>query len=255
MISFTGSPPVGWGIKAKAPKKKVALELGGNAGCIVDADADLESCVPRIAVGGFHYAGQNCISVQRVLVHESLFLAFKRRIMKEVRENIKWGDPMKEGTVVGPMINRKEAERAMQWIAEAKRGGARVLCGGELHGNILEPTLLTETSPDMRVNCEEIFAPVMTVESFRDFDKAIAIVNDSDFGIHAGIFTRDVAKAFRAFDALEQGGVIINDYPTFRVDNLPYGGVKDSGFGREGLKYTMEEMTELKHLTINVGGY
>lgn len=255
MVSFTGSPAVGWDIKKKAPKKKVTLELGGNAACIVEKDADLDFCVERIAVGGFHYAGQNCISVQRIFVHKTLYKEFIERMLNVVENKIKWGDPMKEETVVGPIINTSEADRVMDWIDEAIAGGAKLLCGGKRHGNVIEPTLLTNTKPQMKVNCFEVFAPLMTIEPFSDFNSVLEAVNMSEFGIHAGIFTRDIAKAFKAYQKLEVGGVMINDYPTFRVDSLPYGGVKNSGFGREGIKYAMEEMTELKHLTINLANY
>ncbi|GAB4314268.1 MAG: aldehyde dehydrogenase family protein [Candidatus Sumerlaeia bacterium] len=252
MISFTGSPEVGWALKGRAPKKKFALELGNNGAAILDADADLSWAVPRIAVGAFHYAGQNCISVQRVFAHERIFTDVKRRLLKVVKDSIKWGDPMLPDTVVGPMISAREADRVMEWIAEARAGGARVLCGGRRHGNVIEPTILTRTTPSMKVNRLEVFAPLMTLEPWCDFDALLAHLNEGRLGIHCGLFTRDIGRAFRAWERLEMGGVIINDYPTFRVDNLPYGGVKDSGCGREGVKFAMEEMTELKHMTINL---
>lgn len=252
MITFTGSPPVGWGIKAKAGIRKVALELGGNAAAVVDADADLAFAVPRIAIGGFHYAGQNCISVQRVYVHRRVLRRFTEDLLGVIRRDIKCGNPLRRDVVVGPVINAKEAERIMEWIEEAREGGATILTGGRRRGNVIEPTVLAGVRPEMRVSCEEVFGPVVTVEPFADFEEALERVNDSRYGIHAGVFTRDVGKAFRAFAMLEVGGVIINDYPTFRVDSIPYGGVKQSGFGREGVKYAMEEMTELKHLTINL---
>ncbi len=252
MVSFTGSPEVGWSIKDKAGKKKVSLELGGNAAAVIDADADLDFCTERLAIGGFHYAGQNCISVQRIFAHKKIFNSFKMRLLDVTREKIKWGDPMREDTVVGPVINSAEADRIMQWINEAVDGGAKVLCGAKRHGNVIEPTILTNTKPRMKVNYLEVFGPVMTLEPFSDFERVLERVNDSRYGLQAGVFTRDIEKAFLAYRTLEVGGVIINDFPTFRVDNLPYGGMKDSGFGREGVKYAMEEMTELKHLTINL---
>lgn len=256
MISFTGSPEVGWALKGRAPKKKFALELGNNGAAILDADANLDWAIPRIAIGGFHYAGQNCISVQRIFAHEKIFETVKRRLVKFTRDKVKCGDPMRADTVVGPMINSREADRVMEWIAEAKKGGARVLCGGRRREhNVIEPTILTGTTPAMKVNCLEVFAPLMTLEPWSDFDKLLAHLNESRLAIHCGLFTRDIARAFRAYETLDMGGVIINDYPTFRVDNLPYGGVKDSGYGREGVKFAMDEMTELKHLTINLANY
>jgi glyceraldehyde-3-phosphate dehydrogenase (NADP+) len=252
MITFTGSPEVGWGIREKAGTRQVSLELGGNAAAIVDADADLDFAVPRIAIGGFHYAGQNCISVQRIYVHRKIRKDFEKRLLEVVRKEIKAGDPMNEKVVVGPLINASEADRVMEWIGEAKKGGAKVLTGGKRRENVVEPTVLAGIHPKMKVSCREIFGPVMTLGSFRTFDEALDLANDPRYGIHAGVFTRDIQKAFQAFQALEVGGVIINDYPTFRVDNLPYGGVKHSGFGREGVKYAMEEMTELKHMTVRL---
>ncbi len=253
MISFTGSPAVGWEIKARASKKRVALELGSNAAVILEPDTNLDFAVPRLVVGAFHYAGQNCISTQRIFVHHKIKKEFLKRFVAEVESKAIWGDPMREDVLIGPMINASEADRVMDWIQEAIKGGARALTGNKRHGNIIEATVLTDTTPEMRVNCREIFGPVVTIENYDSFDEALKRVNNSEYGIHAGIFTKDIDKAFQAFQQLEVGGVIINDYPTYRVDNLPYGGIKESGMGREGIKYTMEEMSELKHLTINLG--
>jgi acyl-CoA reductase-like NAD-dependent aldehyde dehydrogenase len=252
MITFTGSPEVGWGIREKAGTRQVSLELGGNAAAIVDEDADLDFAVPRIAVGGFHYAGQNCISVQRIYVHRKIRKEFEKRLVGVIEKEIKAGNPMNEKVVVGPLISASEAERVMEWIEEAKKGGAKVLTGGKRRKNVVQPTVLTNVHPRMKVSCREVFGPVMTLGSFRTFDEALELANDPKYGIQAGVFTRDIQRAFRAYRALEVGGVIINDYPTFRVDNIPYGGVKHSGFGREGVKYAMEEMTELKHMTIRL---
>ncbi|OLE14183.1 MAG: aldehyde dehydrogenase [Acidobacteria bacterium 13_1_20CM_4_56_7] len=208
MISFTGSAPVGWEIKRRAGKKKVVLELGGNAGVIVHSDADLAWAAERCVTGGFSYAGQTCISVQRI--------------------------------------------RASEWVQEAVQDGATLLCGGKRHGSTLEPTVLTGTRPDMKVNCQEIFAPVVTIESYDDFSLALRRINESAYGLQAGVFTRDANRIFEAYDELEVGGVIAGDVPSFRIDHMPYGGVKDSGLGREGLRYAIEEMTEPKLLVMNL---
>ncbi len=250
LLTFTGSSAVGWSLKARAGKKKVALELGGNAGCIVHSDADLDKAVARCVTGGFAYAGQSCISVQRILVERSVFEQFAGKLT-EAAQQLRTGDPFDDRTDVGPMIQLADAERAEQWIAEAVREGAKVLCGGTRNGSVLAPTVLTGTTEKQRVNCQEIFAPVVTVEAYDDFGKAIAQVNRSPFGLQAGVFTRDVGRLLRAYDELEVGAVIGGDVPTFRIDSMPYGGVKDSGSGREGLRYAMEEMTEPRLLVIS----
>jgi acyl-CoA reductase-like NAD-dependent aldehyde dehydrogenase len=251
MISFTGSAAVGWAIKRNAGKKKVILELGGNAALIVHSDADLPFAAERCVAGAFAYAGQTCISVQRVLVERSVYGKFVDLLIAGARK-LRVGDPMEESTDVGPLIRESDAIRAADWIQEAVRGGARLLCGGQRKGPLLEPTVLTGTRTDMKVNCQEIFAPVVTVEPYDDFDKAIRQVNNSAYGLQAGIFTRDAKLMFTAYEELEVGGLIAGDVPSFRIDHMPYGGVKDSGLGREGLRYAIEEMTEPKLLVMNL---
>src|SRR3989475_10273426 len=251
LISFTGSAAVGWQIKKNAGKKKVMLELGGNAGVIVHSDADLAYAADRCVAGGFGYAGQTCISVQRILVERSVYGQFLDLFLAGVKK-LKIGDPLEESTDLGPLIRESDAIRASQWIEEAVRAGARVLVGGKRNGPLLEPTVLTGTRPDMQVNCQEIFAPVVTVESYDDFHAAVRQINNSPYGLQAGIFTRDVKLLFNAYEELEVGGVIAGDVPAFRIDHMPYGGVKDSGLGREGLRYAIEEMTEPKLLVMNL---
>ncbi|MFB3922038.1 MAG: aldehyde dehydrogenase family protein [Terriglobia bacterium] len=250
MLSFTGSATVGWELKRRAGKKRVALELGGNAGVIVHGDADLDHAADRCAAGGFSYAGQTCISVQRIIVEframEAFLAAFVPRVQK-----LKLGDPLDEATDVGPMISEAAACRAAEWIEEAVAGGATLLCGGKRRGAMVEPTVLTGTRPEQRVNCEEVFAPVVTVEPYSDFAEAIRRVNDSPYGLQAGVFTRDAKRMFTAFEELAVGGVMAGEVPTFRLDHMPYGGVKDSGLGREGLRYAIEEMTERKILVVH----
>jgi acyl-CoA reductase-like NAD-dependent aldehyde dehydrogenase len=250
MITFTGSARAGWDIRRRAYHKRVTLELGGNAAVIIEPDADLEQAVRRCVAGGYLYAGQSCISTQRILVHQSLYPRFTERFVAAVGA-LRTGDPMMETTDVGPMIDQASAERASEWIAEATEAGARVAVGGARDGAILEPTVILDTTGAMRVNCEEIFAPVTTVRPYLDFDQAISEVNDSPYGIQAGLFTHDMRRILRAFERIEVGGVIVNDVPTFRVDHAPYGGVKASGQGREGVRYAIEEMTELKLLVLN----
>jgi len=251
MLSFTGSAAVGWDLKKKAGKKRVTLELGGNAGVIVHRDADLEYAAERCASGGFSYAGQSCISVQRIFVHSSVMESFLAAFVPRVQK-LKVGDPLEESTDVGPMISEADARRAEEWINEAREAGAQLLCGGKRNGALLEPTVLTGTWPEQRVNCREVFAPVVTVESYEDFSEAVRQVNDTPYGLQAGVFTRDAKLLFQAYEELEVGGVIAGDVPTFRIDHMPYGGVKDSGLGREGLRYAIEEMTEPKILVVNM---
>jgi acyl-CoA reductase-like NAD-dependent aldehyde dehydrogenase len=250
ILSFTGSASVGWQLKSLAGKKRVSLELGGNAGCIVHGDADLEFAAERCAVGGFSYAGQSCISVQRIFVETAAIDRFLEVFVPKVVA-LKLGDPSLESTDVGPMIHESDAVRVEEWVKEAVQGGASVLCGGKRHGASFEPTVLTRTQPRQRVNCMELFAPVVTVEPYSDFDEALARVNDSPYGLQAGLFTRDAGRIFRAYDALEVGGLIAGDVPTFRIDNMPYGGAKDSGMRREGVRYAIEEMTERRLLVMN----
>ncbi len=251
MVSFTGSAPVGWSIKSRSGRKKVALELGGNAGVIVHSDTDLAYAAERCVVGGYTYAGQTCISVQRILVERTVYGKFTELLVAGVQK-LRSGDPLEETTDVGPLIRETDAIRAADWVQEAIAKGARLLCGGSRQGSFLEPTVLTNTQPDMKVNCKELFAPVVTVEPYDQFEEALRRINDSDYGLQAGIFTRDAKRIFQAYDELEVGGVMAGEVPSFRVDHMPYGGVKDSGLGREGLRYAMEDMTEPRILAMNL---
>jgi acyl-CoA reductase-like NAD-dependent aldehyde dehydrogenase len=250
MISFTGSADVGWKIREKAARKAVALELGGNAPVIVDETADFDFSLERSVMGAFVYAGQVCISAQRFFVHEQIFDSWTNQFV-EGAKNLKIGNPLDEAVQLSVMIDEAAAKRAQSWVTEATNNGARLLCGGERDGALLEATVLTDTQFEMRVVAEEVFAPIAVVEKFSDFDEAISLANESKYGLQAGVFTRDLGRARRAGERLEFGGVIINDVPTFRVDNMPYGGVKASGFGREGVRYAMEEMTEIKIIIVN----
>jgi acyl-CoA reductase-like NAD-dependent aldehyde dehydrogenase len=249
MVSFTGSAKAGWAIRAGAGTKRVALELGGNAGVIVEPDADLARAVERCAAGGYAYAGQSCISVQRILVHRDIYEEFLRRFVERVRA-LRTGDPLDPETDVGPMIDEAAARRAEAWIAAAEREGARVECGGGRTGAVLEPTVLSGTKPAQQVNCEEVFAPVTTVTPYTAFDEAVARLNGTAYGLQAGIFTRDVHRLMQAWERLDVGGVMGNDIPSFRVDRMPYGGAKASGLGREGVRYAIQEMTEPRLLTL-----
>ena len=249
-ISFTGSSEIGWYLKGLDPKKRVTLELGGNAGVIVHGDADLDLAAKRIAFGGYYQAGQSCISVQRVLVQSEVYDDFAARLVKEV-ESLKVGDPMDPTVDVGPVIQRAEVDRIQSWVDEAVSQGAEVLTGGTGDGPFYRPTLISDVTPDMKVCREEIFGPVVTISPYQTFEQALAIVNDSRFGLQAGVFTNDINRAFEAHRTLEVGGVIINDQSAFRADQMPYGGSKDSGFGREGLRFAMEEMTEPRIMVLS----
>ena len=249
LLTFTGSAPVGWALKNKAGKKRVTLELGGNAGVIVHKDADLPYAAQRCVVGGFSYGGQTCISVQRIFVEESVFDRFTKLVVESVGK-LKSGDPSSDDTDVPPLIREEDAIRATEWINKAIESGARVLVGGKRRGAFVEPTVLTGTTPEMRVNCDEIFAPVVTIEPYDDFNDALHQVNHSTYGLQAGLFTRDALLIQAAFNELEVGGLIVGDVPSFRVDQMPYGGMKDSGLGREGLRYSIEDMTERKLLVM-----
>jgi acyl-CoA reductase-like NAD-dependent aldehyde dehydrogenase len=249
LLSFTGSPEVGWDLKARAGKKKVVLELGGNAACIVDADADLTDAVDRLIIGAFYQSGQSCIGVQRILVHESVYDELKTRLVDKTKKLIS-GDPKKEDTFIGPMIDEKEAKRLENWINSAVAAGGKLLCGGKRNGSILDATLLEDVPKDQTICTNEAFGPVAVLSKFTDFNAALDEVNDSTFGLQAGIFTRDIYKMQRAWDRLEVGGVVIGDVPSWRVDNMPYGGVKDSGLGREGIRYAMKDMSEERLLVI-----
>jgi glyceraldehyde-3-phosphate dehydrogenase (NADP+) len=253
LLSFTGSTAVGWALKQKAGKKRVVLELGGNAAVIVCADSNLEFAIERCVAGGFVYAGQTCISVQRILVEASVYDAFLAGLVPRVQE-LKVGDVLDESTDVGPLINSGAAQRVVEWVGEAVNGGATLLCGGQRNGATVTPAVLTNTKPEMRVNCMEMFGPVVTVEKFTDYTAALAGVNQSDFGLQAGLFTRDFKRIAQAFETLEIGGLMVGEAPTFRIDHMPYGGVKDSGLGREGLRYAIEEMTEPRLLAMNPAG-
>ena len=249
LLSFTGSPDVGWDLKAKSGKKKVVLELGGNAAVIIDADADLDDAVDRTVFGAFYQSGQSCIGVQRILVHDAVYDAFKAKLVAKTSTLIA-GSPHDEKTFVGPMIDVKEAARLENWIEEALGKGAALLCGGKREGAMLEATLLENVDPDTKLNREEAFGPVAFLIRFRTWEEALHICNDSKFGLQAGIFTRDIFKILDAWDDLDVGGVVVNDVPSYRVDNMPYGGVKDSGIGREGVRFAMEDMTEIRNLVI-----
>lgn len=251
MLSFTGSAPVGWSLKQKANKKRVILELGGNAGVIIHSDADLDYAARRCAIGGFSYAGQVCISVQRIYVQEKIYTPFLNRFLPLV-ESLKVGDPLEEETAMGSMIDVRAAERVEGWIQEAVSQGAKVLTGGKRSGTLLAPTVLEKTTPQMEVNCQELFAPVVTVTPYVDLDQAISLLNDSSYGLQAGLFARDVKEIFRAFDEIDVGGLIVNDVPIYRIDHMPYGGLKESGVGREGIRYAIEEMTDLKFMALNL---
>jgi glyceraldehyde-3-phosphate dehydrogenase (NADP+) len=251
LISFTGSAAVGWMLKGKAGKKRVVLELGGNAGVIVEPDADLDHAADRCAVGGYAYSGQTCISVQRIYAHESVYQAFLDKLIGRVG-SLKAGNPAEDSTVVGPLIDEGAAKRVEAWIKEAAAAGAKVRIGGKRKGSVVEATVLTDVTPEMKVSCQEVFGPVVTVAPYVKFDDALAGINDSPYGLQAGVFTRDIRKAFQAFRDLDVGAVLINEIPTFRADHMPYGGVKDSGLGREGLRYAIEEMTEIKLLVLNL---
>ena len=253
LLSFTGSPGVGWALKARAGKKPVVLELGGNAAVIVDEDADLEDAIERIVFGAFYQSGQSCIGVQRIIVHESLYERFRDQLVEKTQA-LKMGDPKDESTFIGPMISEKEATRLHGWIESAVAAGANLLCGGEREGAMLEATLLDDVTAGADVICQEAFGPVAVLSTFDDFDQALEQVNDSVFGLQAGIFTRDIYKAHKAWDTLEVGGVVIGDVPSWRVDHMPYGGVKESGLGREGVKFAIEDMTEVRMMVLRTPG-
>jgi acyl-CoA reductase-like NAD-dependent aldehyde dehydrogenase len=249
LLSFTGSPEVGWDLKARAGKKQVVLELGGNAAVVVEPDADLDDAVERIVFGAFYQSGQSCIGVQRILIHEDVYEPLRKRLVAATRE-LRMGDPKDPDVFIGPMISEKEAERLEGWIQLAVDAGGGLLCGGKRDGAMLEATLLEGVPPEQDLVCKEAFGPVALLSAYRDFDAALEQVNDSTFGLQAGIFTRDLYKAQRACDRLEVGGVVIGDVPSWRVDHMPYGGVKDSGIGREGIRFAIEDMTEIRLLVV-----
>jgi acyl-CoA reductase-like NAD-dependent aldehyde dehydrogenase len=249
LLSFTGSPDVGWALKAKAGKKPVILELGGNAACVVDQDADIDDAVTRIVFGAFYQSGQSCIGVQRIYIHEKVYAEFKEKMVAATKA-LKMGDPKDPETFIGPMISETEATRLDNWIKEAVSSGADLLCGGKRDGAMLQATLLENVAAGQNVRDEEAFGPVAMLDTFSDFNAVLEDINKSKFGLQAGIFTRDLYRAQKAWDTLEVGGVIIGDVPSWRVDHMPYGGVKDSGLGREGIKYAIEDMTELRLMVI-----
>ncbi len=251
LLSFTGSPAVGWDLKARAGKKKTILELGGNAACLVDADWDIDDAVARILIGGFTQSGQSCISVQRVFIHETHYAAFRDKFVVAVK-GLKSGDPRHEDTVIGPMISEKEAKRLEKWIQEAVAAGGKLLVGGHRQGAMLEASVLEEVPETVSLCTEEAFGPVVTLAPFHDFDTALKEINASKFGLQAGIFTRDLYKAQTAWETLDVGGVIIGDVPAWRSDAMPYGGVKDSGLGREGVRFAMEDMSEIRMQVIRL---
>ncbi len=251
LVTFTGSPAVGWELKRRAGKKRVVLELGGNAAVVVHDDANVELALERSVAGAFAFSGQVCIKAQRVYVQDRLYDDFARQFVERARKLVA-GDPLDEKADVGPMIDEGAARRVEEWVDEAVRGGAKALCGGKRDGRFYPPTVLADVKAPMKVHGCEIFGPVVNLYKYRDFQEALKQVNDSCFGLQAGVFTRDAARIFQAFEALDVGGVIVNDAPTFRVDHMPYGGEKDSGLGREGVKYAIEEMTQLRLLALNL---
>jgi acyl-CoA reductase-like NAD-dependent aldehyde dehydrogenase len=249
LLSFTGSPDVGWDLKTRSGKKKVVLELGGNAAVIVDTDADLDDALERVIFGAFYQSGQSCIGVQRIIIHADVYDRFRDMLVARTKTLVA-GDPKQRDTFIGPMIDVKEATRLETWINEAVAAGGTVLCGGSRDGAMLDATLLEAVPADTKIVIEEAFGPVAVLSSFTDFNAALAEANDSKFGLQAGVFTRDLFKMFDAWDHLDVGGIVINDVPSYRVDNMPYGGVKDSGLGREGVRFAMEDMTEIRNLVI-----
>lgn len=249
MVTFTGSSRAGWAIRQRATGKRVTLELGGNAAVIIEPDADIDHAVKRCVSGGYIYAGQSCISTQRILVHQARYDEFTDKFVTAVGK-LRTGNPLDEATDVGPLIDEASAVRVAEWIAQAVSGGARLAVGGSRAGAVVEPAVLLNTSSGMRVNCEEVFGPVTTVRRYTDFDEAIDTANDSPYGLQAGLFTNDMRRILRGFRRIEVGGLVINDIPSFRVDHAPYGGVKQSGLGREGVRYAIEEMTDLRLLVL-----
>ncbi|MBL4853969.1 MAG: aldehyde dehydrogenase family protein [Robiginitomaculum sp.] len=249
LLSFTGSPGVGWALKAKSGKKKVVLELGGNAAVVVDADTNLEDAAERIIFGAFYQSGQSCIGVQRIILHADIYDKMRELLVAKTAKLIS-GDPKDEATFIGPMISEKEASRLHGWVMDAEKAGGRILCGGSRDGAMLEATLMEDVPTDAEICVEEAFGPVAILSKFTTWDEALHMVNDSKFGLQAGIFTRDFYKIQQAWDELDVGGVVVGDVPSYRVDNMPYGGVKDSGLGREGILFAMEDMTEIRNLVI-----
>ncbi|MBI1827576.1 MAG: aldehyde dehydrogenase family protein [Planctomycetes bacterium] len=250
LLSFTGSPEVGWSLKAKAGRKRVLLELGGNAACIIDEQVNAEFAAEKLIPGAFYQSGQSCISVQRILAHASLYEPLKTALVARISK-LRSGDPLNEDTFLGPMISEDNARRVESWVNEAIAGRAKLICGGRRNGAFYDATLLESVSRDAKISCVEAFGPIATMQPFADFADALRIANDSDYGLQAGVFTNRLDHAFLAFDELDVGGVIINDVPSFRVDSMPYGGVKGSGLGREGVRFAIEEMSEMRLMVLN----
>lgn len=249
LLSFTGSPEVGWALKAKAGKKKVVLELGGNAACIVDEKTDIDDAVSQLIVGAFYQSGQSCISVQRIIIHASIYDELKEKLVAATKK-LKMGNPKSEDTFIGPIISENDAKRIENWINNAVNKGANLLCGGNRKGVMIEPALLENVPKDEPIYNKEAFGPVAVLSKFYDFNQALQQVNDSEFGLQAGVFTRDIYKAQLAWDTLEVGGVVIGGVPSWRVDHMPYGGVKNSGLGREGIRFAIEDMTEIRLMVL-----
>lgn len=250
LLSFTGSPDVGWDLKARAGKKPVVLELGGNAACIVDADADLDYASDRIIHGAFYQSGQSCIGVQRIFAARAIYDDL-RTLLRDKAARLVAGDPLEEATFLGPLITEGDAIRLETWVNDAVSAGASVLVGGQRDGVFYDATIVEDAPADAAISCQEAFGPIATLAPFDDFVDVLEAVNDSVFGLQAGLFTRDIHRAFRAFDDLDVGGVVINDVPSMRVDSMPYGGVKESGLGREGIRFAMEDMTEVRLMVLN----
>lgn len=249
MISFTGSHDIGWEIKKKAYKQKVSLELGGNAGVIIDENVNIDEVIPKIIIGGFSSAGQSCISVQRIYIHQKIYEEFKTKLL-EAAKKVKFGNPFEEDTIIGPMITEDEAKRAEKWINEARLGNANILTGGSRNGAVLEPAVIEFPGNELKVKCEEVFAPIITIDKFTKFEEAVNSVNNSRFGLQAGVFTNNLSNVMYAFNNIETGGVVINDVSAYRMDSMPYGGVKDSGNSREGVAWAIKEMTEEKIMVV-----
>ena len=250
MVTFTGSAAVGWEMKSRCGQARICLELGGNAAAIVEPDADLDQAAARCVIGGYSYAGQICISLQRLYLHEAIADQSLDRYARGVQA-LRLGNPLDDDTQMGPMIDEAAAIKAQTWVNQAVKAGGKLLCGGERIGNKFSPTILTDVPPDQPVSCQEVFAPVTIVYRYTDFEQAVLAADASEYGLQAGLFCSDINKILTAFNRIEVGGLIVNDIPTYRVDNYPYGGVKGSGLGREGVRYAVEEMTELRTLVIH----
>jgi len=250
-LTFTGSPAVGWRLKQKAWRKRMTLELGGNAACIVHEDADLDYAVRKCLAGGFGQAGQSCISVQRILVHEPVYAAFEKAFLAGVA-TLGVGDPRDPATLVGPVVDAAAADRIMEWIEEARAAGARILAGGRREGNVIHPTVVADAGASLKVSCQEVFGPVVTLGRYRDFEAAVRTADDTPYGLQAGVFTHDIRRIRHAVENLNVGGLVVNDTPTTRIDSMPYGGVRESGIGREGPRYAMHEMSEPRLVLFNL---